>query len=73
MRALGKHVAAFDVDVAFGTLPSFLFLLLFNGEQNLDIYHLIEVAHDAIELGRDITTQGRGNFKVVTADRQIHK
>jgi hypothetical protein len=25
-----------------------------------------------IKLGRNITAQGRGDFKVVTADRQIH-
>jgi hypothetical protein len=61
------------VNVAFGALPSLFFLLLLNGEEHLDIYHLVEVTHDAIELGRNVTTQGRGNFKVMTADRQIHK
>ena len=30
MRAFGKHVGALDMDIAFGALPSFLFLLIFN-------------------------------------------
>jgi hypothetical protein len=67
--ALGKHVTAFDMDIAFGTLPSLLFLLLLNREEYLDIDHLVKMSHDSIKLGRDITTQGRGNFKMVTADR----
>jgi hypothetical protein len=29
--------------------------------------------HDPIKLGRNITTQRGRNFKVMTADRQIHK
>lgn len=32
MGTLCKHVATFDMDIALGTLPSFLFLLLLNGE-----------------------------------------
>ena len=32
MGTFGKHVAAFDVDIAFGTLPPLLFLLLLNGK-----------------------------------------
>jgi hypothetical protein len=70
---LCEHVAPFHVDIALGTLPSFLFLLLLYGEQHLDIDHLVKMSHDSIKLGRDITAQGRGNFKMVTADRQIHK
>jgi uncharacterized protein with GYD domain len=61
------------MDIALGTLPSLFFLLLFNGQNYFDIYHLVEVPHDAIQLRCYITTQSRGNFQMVTADRQIHK
>jgi len=73
MRAFGKHVTAFDVDVALGTLPSFLFLLFFHREEHFDINYLVKVAGDSIKLGRDVTAQGWGNFEVMTADRQVHK
>jgi hypothetical protein len=60
------------VDVALGTLSSFLFLLLFHGEQNLDIHDLVKVTRNSIELGRYIVSQSWGDFEVMTADRQVH-
>ena len=71
--AFGKHVAAFDMDIALGTLPSLFFLLLFNREKNFDINHLVKVAGYSIKLGRDVISESRGNFEMVTADRQVHK
>jgi hypothetical protein len=73
MRTFGKHVAAFDMDIAFGALPSFLLLLFFHRQQHLDIDYLVKVANDSIKLGRDVTAQGWGNFEVMTADRQVHE
>jgi hypothetical protein len=73
MGAFGKHVAALDVDIAFGALPSFFFLLLFNGQEHFDINHLVKVAGNPVEFGCDVISQGRGNFKVMAADRQVHK
>ncbi len=46
--AFCKHVTAFDVNVAFGALPSFLFLLFFDGEKHFDIDYLVKVAGDSI-------------------------
>jgi len=72
MRAFCKHVAAFDMNIALGALPSLLFLLFFHREKHFDINNLVKVAGDSIKLGRDVTAQGWGNFEVMTADRQVH-
>jgi hypothetical protein len=71
--AFCKHVGSFDMNIAFCSLPSLFFLLLFDCEQHLDIDDLVKMANDPIKLGRNITAQGWGNFKVMTADRQVHK
>ena len=71
--AARKHVAAFDMNIALGALPSLLFLLFFHREKHFDINNLVKVAGDSIKLGRDVTTQGWGNFEVMTADRQVRK
>jgi hypothetical protein len=73
MCALGKQVATFDMDVALGPLPAVFFLLLLYGKQHFDINHLIKMPVNPVQLGRDITAQSGGNFKVMTADRQVHK
>jgi hypothetical protein len=73
MGALSKHVGAFDTNIALGPLPPLFLSLIFNRQQNLDIHHLVKVTQDAVKLGRDITAQGRGDFKVMAADRQVHK
>jgi hypothetical protein len=31
------------------------------------------VAGNSIKLGRNVTAQGWGNLKVMTADRQVHR
>lgn len=48
MRAFSKHVVPFDVDIALGTLASFLFLLLLNSKEHLDIDDLVKMPHDSI-------------------------
>ena len=50
VRAFGKHVAAFHVNIAFRSLPSFLLLLLLHGEQHLDVHNLVKVANDLSSL-----------------------
>jgi hypothetical protein len=73
VRALGKQVATFDMDVALSPLPAVLLLLLLYGKQHFDINHLIKMPVDPVQLGCDITAQSGGNFKVMTTDRQVHK
>jgi hypothetical protein len=73
MRTFREQVIALHMNVAFGPLPSFLFLLLLNSQQYLDVHNLVKVASNSIELGRDVIAQGGCNFKVMTADRQVHK
>src|SRR5205085_12568114 len=72
VRALRKHVVALHMDAALGALPSFLFLLLFNREEYLDVHDLFEMTGDAIELGGHVVSESGGNFEMVTADRQVH-
>jgi hypothetical protein len=72
MGAFGKHVAAFDVDIAFSALASFFFFLFLNRQQYFYIHHLIEMPGDPVQLACHITSQGRGNFKVMAADCQVH-
>lgn len=43
-----KQVIAFDMNVAFGPLAFFLFLLFFNSEQDFDIDHLVKMSRDAV-------------------------
>ena len=54
--AFGKHVVAFDVDVAFCALSTFFFFLFFYREQNFDIDQLIKVPHYSIELAGNVRT-----------------
>jgi hypothetical protein len=61
------------MDVAFGALPSLLFLLFLHTQDHFDINHLVKVTVNSIQLGRDVTAQGRCNFEMVTADRQVHE
>jgi hypothetical protein len=61
------------MNIAFGTLSFFLFFLLLHGEQHFDIYNLVKMPGNSIELGGHIGTQCRGDFEVVTADRQVHE
>ena len=71
--AFGKHVAAFDMDIALGTLPSLFLLFLLKRENNFDINHQVKVAGYSIKRGRDVISESRGNFEMVTADRQVHE
>jgi hypothetical protein len=73
MGTFREQVAALDVNIAFGTLPFFLLLLLLNREEHLDIDNLVKVSGDSIKLGRNVTAQGRGDFEMMTADRQVHE
>ena len=49
MGAFGKHITAFDVDVAFGFLTTFFFLLILNAEEHFDIHHLIEMSRNSVQ------------------------
>jgi hypothetical protein len=48
VRAFGEHVAAFDMDIAFRSLASLFFFLVFYCEQDFDINHLVKMSHDPI-------------------------
>jgi hypothetical protein len=71
--AFGKYVAALDVHSAFGSLASFLFLHVVNGEKDLHIHDLIKMPGDPVQFGRHVAAQGGRNLEVVAADRQIHR
>lgn len=68
VSAFCKQVIAFDMDIAFCPLAFFFLFLLFDSQQHFDIDHLIKMSRDAIELPRDLLTQGRGHFQMVSAD-----
>ena len=69
---LREQIAAFDMDIAFSSLPALFLFLLFDAEDHSHIDHLVEMPLDAIEFLGDIAAQGWGDFKMMTADRQIH-
>jgi hypothetical protein len=73
MGAFSEHIATLDMNIALRSLAALFLLLLFHCEQHFDIYNLVKMPHDAIQFGRHIAAQGRGNLQVMTADRQIHK
>ena len=63
--AFGKHVIAFDMDIAFSALSSFFFFLFFHGEQNFDIYNLVKVSFYSIKLASNVRTKCRSNFQMM--------
>lgn len=67
--AFGKHVTAFDVDIAFCALSTFFFFLFFYREQNFDIHQLVKVPRYSIQLAGNVRPKCRGNFQVMAADR----
>jgi hypothetical protein len=71
--AFGKQVAALDMHIALGALTKFLFFHVVNGQEDFHINHLVKVPGDAIEFAGHIAAQGGCDFKVVAADRQVHK
>ena len=48
VRALGKHVVAFDVNIAFGLLTTLFLSLVLNAQQHLHIHHLIKMSGDSV-------------------------
>jgi hypothetical protein len=73
MGTFGKQVAALDMQVAFGTLALFLLLHVVHRQKNSHIHHLIEMPGNTIQLTGHIAAQCRGDFKVMAANRQVHK
>jgi hypothetical protein len=47
--------------------------LLFDGQQHGDVHHLVKVPCYAVQFGQHVLAQGRGHFKMVSADRQVHQ
>ncbi len=70
--ALGKHVVAFDADVAFRTLTAFFFFLVLDAEQHLHIDHLVKVTGDSVQLAGHVAAQGGGDLHVMAGDAQLH-
>jgi hypothetical protein len=73
VRAFSEKVATFDVHIAFGSLSEFFLLHVVNRQEDFDVDHLVKVSGNSIEFCGHITAQGGGDFKVVAADRQVHK
>jgi hypothetical protein len=61
------------MDHALGALSSFLFPEFVHSEQHPNVDDLVEVPRDPIKLGGHVIAKRRGDFEVVTADRQVHK
>jgi hypothetical protein len=72
VRAFGKQIVALDVDIALCALAALLLLLVVHGESDFHVDYLVKVTYDAIKLGGYITAHGGSDFKVLTADRQVH-
>jgi hypothetical protein len=70
---LGKQVAALDMHIALGPLASFLFFHVVHCQQDFYVHYLVKVPGNPIQLACHIAAQRGGNFKMVTADRQVHK
>jgi hypothetical protein len=70
---LYKNVLALDMQVDFCFLAALLFFELFNGQEDIDINHLVKVPRDAVQLGQHILSEGWGHFQVMSADLQIHR
>ena len=73
VRLLNKDVAAFDVQGDLCFLPSFFFFELFNPQLYRDVYDLIKVPGHTIQLCEYVLSQCGSDFKVMSADRQVHQ
>ena len=71
--AFGEQIAAFDMHIAFSALASLLFLHVVHCQQDSYIHYLVEMPGNPIQLAGHVTAQGGGDFKMVAADRQIHR
>jgi hypothetical protein len=59
--------------VAFGALSAVFFFHIVNGEKDFDIDHLVKVAGNPVEFAGHVAAQCGGDFKMVAADRHVHK
>jgi hypothetical protein len=73
MGLFAEQIAALHMQRDLGALPPLLLLLLFHGEQDVDVNDLVKVASHPIELGHHVFTQCRRHFKMMAADRQVHR
>jgi len=73
MGTFSKQFNAFDVYIAFSFLSTLFFFQILQGQQYLDIHNLVKMTLDPVQFAGDVSAQRRGNFQVVTTDRQIHK
>src|SRR6218665_1115870 len=73
MGLLDEDVASLHVHGNFCSLTTFLFLLLFHREQDVDVNDLVKVSGHPVQLGEYVLTQGRCHFKMVATDSQVHK
>ena len=64
-----EQIVAFHMDIALRALSPLFFLLVLDGQQHANVYHLVKVPHDAVEFLGDIATQCRRDFEVMTTDR----
>ena len=48
MGTLGKNIIAFDMNIAFRSLPTFFFLLVFYRKKHFDINYLIKMPNNPI-------------------------
>lgn len=70
--ALDEDVAPLHTEGDFGVVPAFLLPLLLDREPHGDVHDLTEVPERPLELREHVLAQGRRDFEVVSADRQVH-
>ena len=58
---------------AFGALAFVLFLHVVHSQKNAYVHHLIEMPGNTIQLAGHLVAQGRCDFQVMAANRQVHK
>jgi hypothetical protein len=73
MRTLRKQITALDMNIALCSLAFFLLGHVVNGQDHPDINDLVKMPGNTIQLAHHIAAKCRGNLKVVTANRQVHK
>jgi hypothetical protein len=73
MRTLGKQITPLDANIALCFLSSIFLRHVVHCQKDFYIYYLIKMPGNSIQLAGHVAAQGGGNFKMVAADRQIHK
>lgn len=67
VQGLARHL---DIDLSF--LPFFFFSEVIDGQEDVGIYDLIEMANNAFQLILNVFTDGGGHFEMMATDGEVH-